>query len=50
MPFDPVCKGFVDLDDAAASDDYQYDTVYFCSHECKEEFQKDPDGYMRTAA
>ena len=46
MPIDPVCKMHVDISDAAASHDYHSETVYFCSLDCKKEFEKDPDKYM----
>ena len=46
MPIDPVCKMHVDINDAAASHDYHSETVYFCSLDCKKEFEKDPDKYM----
>ena len=46
MPIDPVCKMQVRIADAAASHDYQSETVYFCSIECQKKFEKDPEGYM----
>ena len=46
MPIDPVCKMQVRIADAAASHDYQSETVYFCSVECQKKFEKDPEGYM----
>lgn len=46
MPIDPVCKMHVDIPTAAASQDYQSETVYFCSLDCKREFEKDPEKYM----
>ena len=57
MPIDPVCRMYVNIDDAAASHDYHSETVYFCSLDCLKEFQRDPESYMhdlsddeRTAA
>jgi len=46
MPIDPVCKMEIDIIDAAASHDYHAQTVYFCSLDCKKEFESDPDKYM----
>ncbi len=46
MPIDPVCKMHVDIPHAAASHDYHSEEVYFCSLECKREFEKDPKKYM----
>ncbi len=48
MPIDPVCKMHVDISEAAASYDYHAMPVYFCSLACLEEFEKDPDKYMRN--
>jgi YHS domain-containing protein len=47
MPIDPVCKMHVDIQDAAGSHDYHAEIVYFCSLDCKKEFEKDPEKYMR---
>lgn len=46
MPIDPVCKMQVDISNAAASHDYHSQTVYFCSLDCKNRFEADPDRYM----
>ncbi|HEY6967693.1 MAG TPA: YHS domain-containing protein [Candidatus Angelobacter sp.] len=47
MPIDPVCKMHVDIPTAAASQDYHSEVVYFCSLDCKKEFEKNPEKYMR---
>ena len=46
MPIDPVCKMHVEIDSAAASQDYHSQTVYFCSLDCKKKFEKEPGRYM----
>jgi Cu+-exporting ATPase len=46
MPIDPVCKMEVRIADAAASRDYQSESIYFCSIECLKKFEQDPEGYM----
>ncbi|HET6843040.1 MAG TPA: YHS domain-containing protein [Candidatus Angelobacter sp.] len=47
MPVDPVCKSHVHMANAAASFDYHDETVYFCSLECAQKFEEDPEFYMR---
>jgi YHS domain-containing protein len=42
---DPVCKCEV-KDNAKHSSEYEGEKVYFCSVECKEEFEKKPIEYM----
>jgi YHS domain-containing protein len=46
MPIDPVCKMHVEMSDAAGSHDYHGEIVYFCSLDCKKEFERDPAKYM----
>lgn len=46
MPIDPVCKMHVNIADAAASFDFHNETVYFCSVDCRKEFEKDPQKFM----
>ena len=46
MSIDPVCKIHVDIPTAAASYDYEEETVYFCSLSCLRDFEKDPEKYM----
>jgi Cu+-exporting ATPase len=43
---DPVCGMMVEPDGAAAKADYEGKTYYFCSVDCKEEFEEDPDSYI----
>jgi len=42
---DPVCGMKVEETDAPATADYKATTYYFCSVDCKEEFEGDPDSY-----
>jgi YHS domain-containing protein len=37
----------VEITNAAASHDYHAETLYFCSLDCKNEFEADPEKYMR---
>lgn len=43
---DPVCKMEINREDAEASSEYNGQTYYFCSEECKESFDKRPDKYV----
>lgn len=41
----------VDENTAAAKTEYAGDTYYFCSQECKQKFESDPESYVsRTDA
>ncbi len=42
---DPVCKMIIDVEDAAAKIDHGEHTHYFCSEQCKLEFEKNPKKY-----
>lgn len=42
---DPVCGMAVDEADAPATATYEATTYYFCSVDCKEEFESDPESY-----
>ena len=42
---DPVCGMKVEEADAAATSEYEGKTYYFCSTDCKEEFESDPPSY-----
>ena len=42
---DPVCKMVVDVDNAPAKIDHGAHAHFFCSDECKKEFEKDPKKY-----
>jgi P-type Cu+ transporter len=43
---DPVCKCKFEEEKAAHSSEHDGKKVYFCSVECKEEFEKKPLEYM----
>ena len=42
---DPVCGMTVEEADAAATAEYRGKTYYFCSVDCKEEFEENPEDY-----
>lgn len=46
MARDPVCDMEVDERDAAASSYYEGDRYYFCSEDCKQRFDADPERYV----
>ncbi len=46
---DPVCKMHVDESTAKAKSDYKDQTYYFCSLDCKEQFDNNPERYTRAA-
>lgn len=50
MPIDPVCGMDVDEKNAAAKTEYQGQSVYFCSTECKKQFEDNPQEYVRQSA
>jgi Cu+-exporting ATPase len=43
---DPVCGMTIEEADAAATIEYQGTTYYFCSKDCAETFQEDPEDYV----
>ncbi len=45
MPVDPVCGMVVPEEHAASCTDYKGKHFCFCSDECKEEFDMDPEMY-----
>jgi len=47
MPIDPVCGMEVEEKEAAGSSTYKGVVYYFCSQHCKEEFDKDPEKYLK---
>ena len=47
MPLDPVCGMEVEKDETAGSSTYKGETYYFCSLHCKEEFDKNPEKYLK---
>lgn len=51
MTRDHVCDMDVDERTATVKTDYEGDTYFFCSEECKEKFVADPERYVsRTEA
>lgn len=49
MQTDPVCGMQVDDQTAPAESNYQGTTYYFCSEECKETFDRQPQQYSGDA-
>ena len=47
---DPVCKMTIEEEDAAATSSYQGKTYHFCSTNCKESFDSNPESYLGAAA
>lgn len=47
---DPVCGMQVSEQNAAAKSQYQGETYYFCSQDCKEQFDQNPQQYARGQA
>ena len=46
MGLDPVCKMEVNPASAEAQSEYQGQTFYFCSAECKRRFDANPEQYV----
>jgi YHS domain-containing protein len=46
MARDPVCGMDVEIARAAANADHESHTYYFCSLQCKEDFERQPDRYI----
>lgn len=49
MAKDPICKMEVDEDRAEFKSEYGSKTYYFCSEECKNEFESRPEQYAAAA-
>ncbi len=47
---DPICNMEVDEQTAAATSEYRGKTYYFCSEDCKEEFDQNPQKYATQGA
>lgn len=47
---DPICNMEVDEQTAAANSEYRGKTYYFCSEDCKEEFDQNPQQYATQGA
>jgi YHS domain-containing protein len=43
---DPVCGMEVTYENAQARSEYNGETYYFCSLDCKEQFDQDPERYV----
>lgn len=50
MPKDPVCGMQVNEQNAEASTEHQGRTYHFCSEECKDQFEQNPEQYSRQTA
>lgn len=50
MPIDPVCGMVVPEEHAVACTDYRSKHYCFCSEECKDEFESDPEMYVAEEA
>jgi YHS domain-containing protein len=46
MTRDPVCKMDLNEKDAVATTSYKGDVFYFCSQDCKQRFDADPEQYV----
>ena len=46
MGLDPVCKMEVNPASAEAQSEYEGQTFYFCSQECKRKFDANPQQYL----
>jgi Cu+-exporting ATPase len=46
MATDPVCGMRIDIEDAAATAEYEGTTYYFCSGDCHDAFVADPASYV----
>jgi YHS domain-containing protein len=44
---DPVCKMEIDPKEAAGRSDYQGRTYYFCAASCKQQFDQNPERYVK---
>lgn len=45
MVKDPVCGMQIEESDAVGSSEHEGRTYYFCSQDCKDEFDADPSAY-----
>ena len=50
MVRDPVCGMEINAQRAAALSEYQGETYYFCSTECKQEFDRNPQRFATRAS
>ena len=47
---DPVCGMQVNENDAAGKSEHNGQQYYFCSNECKQRFDRNPEQYARKTA
>lgn len=50
MAIDPVCGMDVNENNPPAKAEYNDVTYYFCSDNCRDEFEEDPEEYISSAA
>jgi YHS domain-containing protein len=50
MTIDPVCGMGVEEKKPELQSQYAGRKYFFCSEECKKEFEADPNGYVETVA
>ena len=50
MTVDPVCKQELDPETAPFQTEYDGQAVYFCSEECKNNFEEDPSMFTGEEA
>lgn len=50
MAIDPVCGMEVNENSAPAKTEYDGVTYYFCSQNCRNTFEEDPEEYLGSAA
>ncbi|MGH7556642.1 MAG: YHS domain-containing protein [Gemmatimonadota bacterium] len=43
---DPICGMEIEEEDAVAISEHEEETYYFCSMDCKEEFDQNPADYV----
>lgn len=49
MQNDPVCGMQIEESDAAGKSEYNGQTFYFCSANCKTRFDDEPEKYVNTS-
>lgn len=47
---DPVCNMEIDEQSAAGRSQYEGETYYFCTQSCKDEFDRNPQQYVKPGA
>ena len=50
MAIDPVCGMDVNESNPPAKTTYDSKTYYFCSEQCKTDFEEDPEEFISSAA